>query len=93
MQLLNRIMDQQNIEHSPIVRMFEAFTCQVGQLSVVHCIVLEHLEISLADLLSSTPRPVEHLQTLDYSLSDASPTTEMKNDSGLSLEFVKKIGW
>ena len=86
-------MDQQNIEHSPIVRMFEAFTCQVGQLSVVHCIVLEHLEISLADLLSSTSKPVEHLHTLDYSVSDASPTTETKNDSGLSLELVKKIGW
>ena len=63
----------------------------------MHCIVLEHLEISLADLITSAPKSLyrggELSYTLDYSASEASPMTEIKNDPGFSLEFVKKVGW
>ena len=63
----------------------------------MHCIVLEQLEISLADLINNVPKSLyrdgEPLYTLDYSVSNGSPSTETKNETGLSLEFVKKIGW
>ena len=51
LELLNSIMNEQGIEHSPIVHMFEAFTCQVSEQEIVHCVVFEHLDISLADFI------------------------------------------
>ena len=86
LELLNRILDQQGIEQSPIVHMFEAFTCQIGQHAVVHCVVFEHLEVSLAELiygekgLSRTSylgaTGQEPVQTMEYSLSDGAEEYE-----------------
>ena len=96
LELLNSIMSAQGIENSPIVHMFEAFTCQVGQQEVVHCIVFEHLEVSLADIIDgarSQSRASLHgvpgdqpLQTMDYSLSEEyehsmTPDTHMRSAS------------
>lgn len=64
-------------EQSFLVQMIESFQSEVGSSSLsVYCIVMEHLELSLADYLANLSAESNQTNcnavTLEYSLSDES---------------------
>ena len=74
--LLNQIMEELG-EQSFLVQMIESFQTEVGSSNLsVNCIVMEHLELSLAEYLASlSAEPNQtncNVVTLEYSLSDES---------------------
>ena len=74
--LLNQIMEELG-EQSFLVQMIESFQSEVGSSRMsVYCIVMEHLELSLADYLANLSAESNQTNcnavTLEYSLSDES---------------------
>ena len=78
--LLNQIMEEIG-QQGFLVQVIESFSCQVGAgVGNALCIVMEHLEMSLADYVSSLPNVSggteaqnttnNNVMTLEYSISE-----------------------
>ena len=99
--LLGQIMEELG-DQSFIVKVLDSFQCEIGPKRGTYCIIMEHLDLSLAEYINNLPQNQSDTQgnviTLEYSMTDEesqvghSPRTSQKQKNSAIPPCMQRSG-